>query len=301
MPSWVEGTPLYSRVSWAALPAAMRRASASARDFGTNTWIVGLSGPAARASASTLFSSAPQPSRIHTATSGPPSGGGSAPKYRESFRGSLHAPCRSRIDPTASCTAAPRSRARLPLMPVRSLASRCCRLRNSASHSLLSRVCRLYSSSSFISVPAAASSSRSAGSRPRNAAPSPARSCTSRSASTSAVARTPLSTPASRGSLRIRNTSAHSRDLSAPPGVPSSCPTMASWISRSSTPDCSRLAETSSNRKSAGTTVPTGSPAVRRMASYTMRSWVRSWPAVPARSTARNACSQKRRRTGSSG
>jgi hypothetical protein len=49
--------------------------------------------------------------------------------------------------------------------------------------------------------------------------------------------------------------------------VPSSSSAMVSLTSRSSTPDWSRLAEISSNRKSAGTTVPTGSSAVRRIAS----------------------------------
>ena len=49
--------------------------------------------------------------------------------------------------------------------------------------------------------------------------------------------------------------------------MPSSCDAMVSLISRSNTPDCCKLVEISSNRKSAGTTVPIGSSAVRRMAS----------------------------------
>ena len=159
MPSGVEGTPLYSRVSFAALCAATTRASASARLFGTNTWMIGLSGPAARASAITLFSSAPQPSRIQTGVSWVVPWGGSAPKCNASLRGSLHWPWSNFTEPIEPCTAAPSNWARLLLILVGSLTSFVCRLRNSASHSLLSRVCRLYSSSSFISVPAATSSS----------------------------------------------------------------------------------------------------------------------------------------------
>ena len=111
--------------------------------------MTGLSAPAARASATTAFSRAPQPSRTHTGTSRPPSAGGSTLKWGASLRGSLLAPWDSLVEPTTLWTASPRSAARSVAMRARSFVSRLLRFRNSASQSLLSRVCRLYSSSSL--------------------------------------------------------------------------------------------------------------------------------------------------------
>ena len=143
-----------------------------------------------------------------------------------------------------------------------SFASLLRRVRNSASQSPLSLVCRLYSSSTFSNVPASAKSSSSFGRRLRKAVPSAARFFTSRSASISGLARTPLSTLASRGSLRIRKTKAHRRDFKTPSALPSLRLRMVWWISRSNAPELRRLVASWSNRKSAGTTVPSGSSAV---------------------------------------
>ena len=126
----------------------------------------------------------------------------------------------------------------------------------------------------------------------RNFVPSFVRSLTSRSASISGVARTPQSAPAVRGSLRIRKIRPHSRAESR------SCLRIVSSNSRNNTPCCTMPACNCSNMKSAGTTVPSGASASPRSASCMICSWARSIALVPAGSTARNTCSQNRRRTG---
>ena len=82
---------------------------------------------------------------------------------------------------------------------------------------------------------------------------------------------------------------------------PSSSPRISSSISLRSTPLCSMLARLGAEDEVAADDVPSGWSATLRAASWTIFSWVRSTPALPALSMARSARSQKRRRVGRSG